>query len=251
VLVVDDHAIFAQAVQSLLSREPDLRPVWIANTVGEARTLLSRHRPTVVVLDLVLGDGSGLDLADQAREQSPDTRVLMLTGITSTEPVVAALRRGVCGWLPKTVDSDRLVRVIRGVAHGEAWLAPELLGTVLPQLVGQPGAVPPDPLAGLTAREREVLQCLVDGLTRTEIASRLYLSANTVRTHTQNVLVKLGVHATLEAVALALRHGMVQRPAQGPPPVRVPPPSEVPPQRPQPIRPATRPPPPGGLTQIA
>jgi DNA-binding NarL/FixJ family response regulator len=213
VLVVDDHAVFAEAVQSLLCREPDLRPVWIACTVPEARALLTRHRPAVVVLDLLLGDGSGLQLADHARAHSPDSRLLMLTGVTSTEPAVAALQRGVRGWLPKTVDSGRLVQVIRGVARGEAWLAPDLLGKVLPRLVS---AAPPDPLAGLTGREREVLQGLVNGLSRTEIASQLYLSANTVRTHTQNLLAKLGVHSTLESVAVALRHGLVPLPTQAP-----------------------------------
>lgn len=209
VLIVDDHEVFAEAVRALLSREPDLHPVWIARTVPEAQALLGRHRPAVVVLDLLLGDGSGLQVADHVREHSAGSRVLVLTGFTSPEPAVAALQRGVLGWLPKTVDSDRLVEAVRGVARGEAWLSPDLLGDVLPRLIAQAGAVPRDPLAALTPREREVLQCMVDGLTRGEIASRLYLSANTVRTHTQNLLAKLGVHSTLESVALALRHGVV------------------------------------------
>jgi DNA-binding NarL/FixJ family response regulator len=219
VLIVDDHELFAEAVRSLLAREPDLGPVWIARTVPEARTLLGRYQPAVVVLDLLLGDGSGLQVADYVREHSAGSRMLMLTGFTSPDPAVAALQRGVLGWLPKTVDSDRLVTAIRGVARGEAWLPPDLLGNVLPRLVAQAGTAPPDQLAALTPREGEVLQCMVDGLSRGEIASRLYLSDNTVRTHTQNLLAKLGVHSTLESVALAMRLGMVPRSAwRGGPP---------------------------------
>jgi DNA-binding NarL/FixJ family response regulator len=250
VLVVDDHAVFAEAVQSLLTREPDLRPVWVAHTLAEARTLLRQHQPTVAVLDLMLGDGSGLDLAEYAREHSPASRVLMLTAVTSTERVVAALRLGVRGWLPKTVDSDRLVQVIRGLARGEAQLAPELLGAVLPELIRQPEAPADDPLASLTAREREILQCLVDGLTRAQIASRLYLSTNTVRTHLQNLLTKLGVHSALESVAVGLRYGMVPLPV--PPAVRRQPASDVPLQRPGQNRiPSRTPPPDEDLPQMS
>jgi len=220
VLVIDDHVIFAQAVQSLLTREPDLRPVWIADTFAEARALIARYRPSVVLLDLMRADCGALQVVHHASEHSPKSRLLVLTGGTSTESVVASLRLGVRGWLPKTVDSDHLVRAIRGVARGEVWLAPDLLSVVLPELL-QTAAVPDSPLTGLTAREREVLQCLVDGLTRAKIAERLYLSTNTVRTHAQNVMAKLNVHATLEAVAVAMQHGLTPKPVHGPDGARV------------------------------
>jgi len=196
----------------------------------------------------MLADGSGLELAEHAREHSPHSRVLMLTAVTSTERVVAALRRGVRGWLPKTVDSGWLVQVIRGLARGEARLSPDLLGAVLPQLIRQPEAPPDDPLANLTAREREILQCLVDGLTRAQIASRLYLSTNTVRTHLQNLLTKLGVHSALEAVAVGLRYGLVPLPV--PPAGRHQPASDVPLQRPRQPRIPSRTPPDDDLPQI-
>jgi len=131
----------------------------------------------------------------------------MLTAVEATEDVVTALTRGARAWLPKTIDSDRLVRVVRGVHRGEAWLAPDLLGRVLTDLTSRASGQP-NPLTALTARESEVLQCMVDGLSRPEIAIRLGLSSNTVRTHTQNLIAKLGVHSTLESVALALRHGI-------------------------------------------
>jgi DNA-binding NarL/FixJ family response regulator len=208
VLVVDDHPVFAEALQARLADEPDLSPVWVAYTADEAVAMVGRYWPAVVVLDLVLGAASGLDVAEQIRVRSPASRVLVLTGVESVESVVAALYLGVRAWLPKTVDAGQLVRVIHGVARGEVWLAPALLGRVVTDLVARAAGPPPDPLAVLTAREREVLQCLVDGLSRTDIAARLHVSTNTVRTHTQNLMAKLGAHSTLESVSLALRHGV-------------------------------------------
>lgn len=208
VLVVDDHAVFADALQARLSREPDLTPVTVAYGSAEARAKASQSLPAVVVLDLALDDDSGLDVAESIQETSPGTRVVILTGTDSVADVVNGLVRGVRAWLSKTIDTEYLVRVIRGVHVGEAWLAPDLLGRVLTDLVARTSAPPPDPLSVLTAREREVLQCMVDGLTRAEIAERLHLSVNTVRTHTQNLIAKLGAHSTLESVALALRTGL-------------------------------------------
>jgi DNA-binding NarL/FixJ family response regulator len=209
VLVVDDHAVFADALQARLSREPDLAPVTVAYSAAQARAQVAHAQPAVAVLDLSLGDGdSGLDLAEAISRASPRTRVVILTAWGSVEEVAEGLRRGVRAWLPKTIDTDHLVRVIRGVHAGEAWLAPDLLGRVLTRLVARSAAPPADPLDALTAREREVLQLMVNGLTRTEIAARMHLSVNTVRTHTQNLLAKLGAHSTLESVALARRQGL-------------------------------------------
>jgi DNA-binding NarL/FixJ family response regulator len=207
VLIVDDHRLFAEALQARLLCEPDLRPVWVARTATEARTRIAA-RPHVAVLDVDLAGASGLDLIDFVLEACPETRVVMLSGVDSVDSVVTALRRGAQAWLPKTVDSGHLVRVIRGVTRGEAWLSPDLLGRVLPELLARTGTQPPEPLAVLTPREREVLQCMVDGISRAETAVRLHVSANTVRTHTQNVMAKLGAHSTLESVAVALRHGI-------------------------------------------
>lgn len=208
VLVVDDHTIFADALQARLAREADLGPVSVAYGAREASDHLASGQPSVVVLDVILHDGSGLDLVDEMRAASPDSKVVMLSAVESVDAVVTALSRGARAWLPKTVDTDHLVRVIRGVHRGEAWLAPELLGRVLADLTARAAVPPANPLAALSPREREVLQCMVDGLSRNEIAGRLRVSANTVRTHAQNLIAKLGVHSTLESVALALRHGL-------------------------------------------
>jgi DNA-binding NarL/FixJ family response regulator len=207
VLVGDDHAVFADALQARLARECDLGPVTVAYSGRDTVHQAAAARPAVVILDVGLGDRSGLDLIEDIHHVSPDSRVIMLTAGSAVEDVVTALTRGARAWLPKTIDSDRLVRVVRGVHRGEAWLSPELLGLVLNDLTAR-ATGQPNPLTVLTDRERQVLQCMMDGLSRPEIAIRLGLSANTVRTHTQNLIAKLGVHSTLEAVGLALRHGL-------------------------------------------
>lgn len=208
VLIVDDHALFADALQARLSREADLRPVTVAYGAAAAAERAAASRPAVVILDVALGDGSGLDLIGTLRASSPGSSCVMLTAVESVDDMVSALTRGARAWLPKTIDIHHLVRVVRGVHQGEAWVAPDLLGPVLTKLSASEAVPRPDPLAGLSPREREVLQCMVDGMSRAEIADRLGVSGNTVRTHAQNLIAKLGVHSTLESVAVALRNGL-------------------------------------------
>lgn len=205
VLAVDDHPVFADALQARLSSEPDLGPVSVAYSAAEAAARLERAPVDVAILDFRLGDATGANLAQRLRRTVPRTRIVMLTAVESVDSVIDALVSGARAWLPKTVDTDHLVRVIRGVHAGEFWLAPALLGKVIPILLSHALDPAPDPLAVLTAREREVLGCMVEGLNRSEIASRLNMSGNTVRTHTQNLIGKLGAHSSLEAVTIALR----------------------------------------------
>ena len=210
VLIVDDHALFAEALAARLGREPDLVVLPIADGVRRALALTATERPQVLVLDLMLGAENGLDVLDRVRESHPDVRVVVLTAMSDLDALVQAVRRGAVGWLEKTESADLVARVIRSAARRGGWIPPDMLGEVLRRLMRDDG----DPdggtslLAELTPREREVLQCMVDGLGRAEIAERLGLSTNTVRTHTQNLLAKLGMHSALEAITLAMRAGM-------------------------------------------
>lgn len=205
VLTVDDHQVFADALQARLSIEDDLDPVSVAYSVADASARLSTTPVDVAILDYMLGDGTGTALAEHLRQLSPRTRVVILTAVRSVEAVVDGLVAGVRAWLPKTVDTAHLVNVIRGVHAGEMWLDPALLGEVMPAMLARALTPTPDLLAALTLREQEVLDCMIAGLSRAEIATTLGVSGNTVRTHTQNLIGKLGVHSSLEAVTLALR----------------------------------------------
>ncbi|TMR00299.1 response regulator transcription factor [Actinomadura soli] len=215
VLIVDDHALFAEALATRLSREPDLVILPIAADVRRALALTATERPRVLVLDLTLGAESGLEVLDRVRESDPEVRVVMLTAMSDLDAMVQAVRRGAVGWLEKTESADLVAQVIRSAAWRGGWIPPDLLGEVLRRLLRDGGEQNGGArlLAGLTPREREVLQCMVDGLGRAEIAERLGLSANTVRTHTQNLLAKLDMHSALEAITLAMRAGM--RPSDG------------------------------------
>jgi two-component system NarL family response regulator len=210
VLIVDDHALFAEALAARLGREQDLVILPLAGDVRHAISLADTEQPTVVLLDMTLGRESGLDVLDQIRERHPGVRVVVLTAMSGVDPVVQAVRHGAVGWVPKTEGAELVAKVVRSAARQGGWLPPDLLGEVLRRLITEP----PEPVRGnqllaeLTPREREVLQCMVDGLNRGEIAERLGLSANTVRTHTQNLLAKLDTHSALEAITLAMRAGM-------------------------------------------
>ncbi|MBX6769931.1 MAG: response regulator transcription factor [Actinomadura rubrobrunea] len=209
VLIVDDHALFAEALAARLRREPDLVVLPVARDGRRALALTATERPHVLVLDLALGAENGLDVLDRVRERHPDVRVVVLSATDEVDAIVQAVRRGAVGYLAKTESAELVARVVRGAARRGGWLPPDVLGDVLRRLLDggaeRDGARLP---ADLTPREREVLQCMVDGLNRAQIAERLGLSANTVRTHTQNLLAKLDVHSVLEAITLAMRAGM-------------------------------------------
>ncbi len=219
VLIVDDHALFAEALAARLGAEPDLEVLPIAHDIRRATALIATEAPHVVVLDLVLGEESGLDALDLIRRHHPDVRVVVLSGVTDLDPMVAALRRGAAAWLPKTESADLVAQVVRGAAGRGGWIPPEVVGEVLRRLLAAEDHDGGDDLACLTPREREVLQCMVDGMNRPEIADHLGLSANTVRTHTQNLLGKVGAHSALEAITMAMRSGIRPSHPGGDPPV--------------------------------
>ena len=206
VLVVDDHPVFADALCARLSAEPGLGPVDVAYGTSEALARFLQSPVDVAVVDYVLGDGTGAELAAQIRDTSPATAVVMLSAAHSVDAVIESLTGGARAWLSKTVDTALLVRVMHRVRAGQMWLDPTMLALVLPRLLEMAFTPRFDALAALTAREREILTCLGDAMDRREVAARLGISENTVRTHIQNLLAKLEVHSTVEAVSLMLRN---------------------------------------------
>ncbi|BCJ34283.1 transcriptional regulator [Actinocatenispora thailandica] len=205
VLVVDDQPLFAEALAVWLARQPGFEVVGAVQTVAAARELLAGAHVDVQLVDLDLGADSGVELLDHARDRYPLLRSVILSASRSPEAVATAVRHGAVSWLSKTADGDTLLQVLRGVLRDESWIPPELLAGLLRTLT-EPAGSPV--LDRLTVRERQVLQCLVDGMTRAQIAELLFMSPNTVRTHTQNLLGKLPAHSALEAVSVALRCGM-------------------------------------------
>lgn len=210
VIVVDGQRTFADALTSRLAAEPGMRVIGAAESAAAARMLVTGRDVDVMLLDSALGAGLDLaaDLASGAAARPQPVRVIMLGTVPEAADVVAALRAGIAGWVPKEESIEYLCDAIRGVMRDQTWLPPTVVGLVLRLLMYQHDERYPmsgHPLASLTPREREVLAYLAEGVGRREVAERMHLSANTVRSHLQNLMMKLEVHSTLEAVALARR----------------------------------------------
>jgi DNA-binding NarL/FixJ family response regulator len=211
VLIVDDHKVFTDALSHRLGAEDDLEVVDVARTGSDALQVIDLRRPDVVLLDVELGErDDGIELIREVEALRPETRVLVITAHDDPATATRALGAGARGFVPKDIASEDLVAAVRAVTAGETHIAPDLLTHVLTSLRSASSTpnVWQQKVDRLTEREREVLELMVGGLDRAAIADRLFLSINTVRTHSKNILAKLGVHSSLEAVSVALRAGM-------------------------------------------
>jgi DNA-binding NarL/FixJ family response regulator len=197
-VVIDEERTFADALAIRLNAEDDLSVVAVAQRTATTMG----WRADVILLDVDLAGSLRLCKATSGPPHS--TRVVMLSHTSEPARIVAAIEAGARGWVRKDESVEQLLRVLRGVARGETWLPPAETGNVLSLLMKQRDRREDGDrmLALLTPRERQVLACLADGDNRHQIAGRLNLMPNTVRTHQQNILAKLDVHSTLEAVAL-------------------------------------------------
>lgn len=171
---------------------------------------LTKRRIDIVLLDVDLDGDDGIRFASKVRSANRDVRIVVVTACADESRVVDAVCAGVCGWVQKDEPVEHLLTVIYGSLRGETWIPPRLLTGVLAELMSAriDRAEHELLIATLTKREKEILRCLASGMPRDAIAGQLYLSRNTVRTHIQNLLGKLDVHSTLEAVALARRAGL-------------------------------------------
>jgi DNA-binding NarL/FixJ family response regulator len=204
VLIVDQQLTFRDALAARLRSEPDLVVVAGTESAESARRVLVGRPTDVILLDAELSAGSAVAFCAEMTRRVQAVRVVMLSAASQAPRIVDAVRACAVGWVGKDESIEHLLRVIRGVARGETWLPSGELGEVLRLLIADQDERRggDELLAILTERERDVLFHLVEGAGRKEVAERLQLSANTVRTHLQNLMTKLGVHSTLEVVAL-------------------------------------------------
>jgi DNA-binding NarL/FixJ family response regulator len=205
VIIVDQHLAFRDALAIRLSTEPDLLVLAKAHTAEFASSVLVGRSADVILLDADLPDHSAIAFSSEIMRRPAPPRIVMLSAAAEPERIVAAVRARAAAWVRKDESIDHLLSVIRGVVRGETWLPLRELGAVLHLLIEDEDRrrASDDLLAVLTPREREVLFLLVEGVGRKEVANRLQLSANTVRTHLHSLMSKFGVHSTLEVVTLA------------------------------------------------
>jgi DNA-binding NarL/FixJ family response regulator len=203
VLLVDDHGLVRRGFRRMLEDEPDMEVVGEAGDGEEAIRLAEELKPDVVVMDCALPKVNGLDATREILENSPDTAVLMLSMHSENTWVKQAIEAGAKGYILKNAMNLELGPAVRRVAAG---------GTIFDPQVVQQSTLKGERDSGLTPRELEVLQMIVNGKSNKEIASELDLSANTVAVHRANIMNALGIHKTAELVVYAIRAGLVNVP---------------------------------------
>lgn len=205
-LLADPQEMVVESLRLALDGAPDLNVTGIATSLERLEELASARKADVVLLDQRLSDVGVAACVRRVLAISAESRVLMLTASPSEVAAVIALEAGCAGVVPKTSSLDDLVAAVRAAATGELRLDSDLLARLVPRLsrsYREPGA-------DLTAREREVLRLVAEGLSTPDVAGRLFVSTNTVRNHVQSVLTKLGAHSKLEAVVIATRERLLE-----------------------------------------
>jgi len=200
-LVVDDHEVVRQGLASMLDRRPGFQVVAEAGTVAESLELARRFQPDLVVMDVRLPDGSGIEACRDIRAEFPATRVVMLTSYPDEEAVIAAIVAGASGYLLKQVRARDLVAALEAVGRGESLLDPAVTGKVLERMRRIAANDQPDELSALTQQERKILALVAEGKTNKEIAAEVYLSDKTVKNYVSSILSKLNLERRAQAAA--------------------------------------------------
>src|SRR6188508_755445 len=206
-LVVDDHEVVRQGLAAMLDRRPGFQVVAEAGTVAESLEMARRFQPDLVVMDVRLPDGSGIEACREIRAEFPATRVLMLTSYPDEEAVIAAIVAGASGYLLKQVRARDLVAALEAVGRGESLLDPAVTEKVLERVrrIATGGAN--DELAQLTSQEQKILLLVAEGKTNKEIAAEVFLSDKTVKNYVSSILSKLNLQRRAQAAAyVAKRH---------------------------------------------
>ncbi len=203
VLIVDDHSAIRAGVRSVLESAGDMTVVGEAATADAVLPLVERRRPNVITMDINLGNGdSGMDAIRDVLAAHPDIGIMIFTAFGERQMLTEGLDSGARGFLVKDASPDEIVRAVRAIAAGGAYVDPSLSA----ELVRGRGS---ERLVGLSDREREILGLLAEGVPSGDIAKRLFLSTETVRTHVRNAMRKLDADTRTQAVAMAIRERLI------------------------------------------
>jgi len=205
VLVVDDHEVVRQGLVALLDRRPAFEVVAQAGSVAEAIEQARLHQPDIVVMDVRLPDGSGIEACRAIRDDRPTTRVVMLTSFPDDEAVLSAIVAGASGYLLKQIRARDLVAALEAVGRGESLLDPAVTEAVLERIRRIAAGGSGDELSSLNARERAILLLVAEGMTNKEIAADVFLSDKTVKNYVSSILSKLNLQRRAQAAAFVAK----------------------------------------------
>jgi len=209
-LVVDDHEVVRQGLVALLDRREGFEVVAEAGTVAEALAMAHRFEPDIVVMDVRLPDGSGVEACREIRAELPSTRVVMLTSYPDEEAVLSAIVAGASGYLLKQVRARDLVSALEAVGRGESLLDPAVTEKVLDRVRRIATGAYTDELAQLTSQEQKILLLVAEGKTNKEIATEVFLSDKTVKNYVSSILSKLNLERRAQAAAFVAKRGIGQ-----------------------------------------
>jgi DNA-binding NarL/FixJ family response regulator len=209
-LIADDQALVRDGFRSILERDPDIQVVAEAQDGREAVDLATRHRPDVVLMDIRMPVLDGLEATKRVLGLPVPPRVVVLTTYDTDDNLHTALRLGASGFLLKDIRADQLIEAVHSVASGDALVSPSLVRRLVEGYVtSRPLARTDDVLSALSPRERDVVGLVARGMSNAEIASELFLSEATVKTHVNRILTKLGLRDRVQVVVLAYEAGVV------------------------------------------
>ncbi len=208
ILLADDHTLFRAGIRSILERVQNVTVVAEAGDGREALEQVAEHRPDIALLDITMPGLNGLEVAGRVQSVSPDTKVVILSMHANEGYVAQALRAGVAGYILKDAASRDLETALRAVLRGETWLSPSISQQVV-DLFLRGDEPKDDPLATLTARQREILQLIAEGRSTKEIAYDLEVSVKTVEAHRAQLMERLDIHDIPGLVRFAIRTGLV------------------------------------------
>jgi DNA-binding NarL/FixJ family response regulator len=208
ILLVDDHEVVRLGLKALLEQHQNFEIVAEAATAREALEKTELYKPDVVVMDIRLKGGSGIEACQEITERFPETKVIMLTSYAEDEMLFSAIRAGAAGYVLKQIGGDDLVRAIEAVGRGEALLDPAVTQRVFQEVRKAAREEEASAFAELTQQEMHVLQLVSEGRTNRQIAEILYLGEGTVRNYVSSILSKLNVRNRAEAAAYAVEHNL-------------------------------------------
>lgn len=213
IVLIDDHAVLRMGIRMLIESKAGMEIAGEAGNAADAVRVIKETQPEIVLLDIDLGETSGVDLIPSIRSLAPKSRVIVLTGVRDPEVHLRAVRAGAMGLVLKEQADESLLTAIEKVNTGEVWLSRSIIGSVFSELFDQDLAPQANPefekIKSLTAREREVIELLAEGLRNKQIGERLFISETTVRHHLSSIFAKLGLRSRFELIMYSHKQNLV------------------------------------------